>query len=109
MCVSPDVNDEVETTHELRFASLFQEGRGLSFPCDAHGLVDIDGLSERARNNYLLARAAVGRDYAKPRVERVFAPPAWRHCLEANAQANWLASGPRGSLNGSELAPPLHA
>lgn len=63
--------DPSAATHELRFASLFQEGRALSFPCDDQGHVNLDALSARARNNYLLARAAVGRDYAKPTVEAV--------------------------------------
>ena len=51
---------------EIRFRSLFNEGRGLAFPCDAAGQVDLDGLSERARRNYLSARAMVGREFATP-------------------------------------------
>jgi hypothetical protein len=47
---------------QLRFRSLFREGRGYSFPCDAIGNVDLDRLSERARVNYFFARAMVGRD-----------------------------------------------
>ncbi len=54
----------------LRFGSLFHEGRALTFPCDADGRVRLDSLSERARANYLYARAVVGRDYAAPRVVR---------------------------------------
>jgi hypothetical protein len=54
--------------YEIRFRSLFGEERGLSFPCDAHGQVEIDLLSERARNDYLYARAVVGREYASPAV-----------------------------------------
>lgn len=54
--------------YELRFQSLFQPGRGLCFPCDAQGRVDLDALSERARENYLYARAVVGREYAVPLV-----------------------------------------
>ena len=50
---------------ELRFASLFHEGRGLAFPCDAAGRVDLDALSERARNNYFYARAVGGREFAR--------------------------------------------
>ncbi|HEU4459562.1 MAG TPA: hypothetical protein VFR90_10600 [Methylibium sp.] len=50
----------------LRFASLFAEGRALAFPCDAQGRVDLDALPERARGNYLFARALVGRDFAVP-------------------------------------------
>ncbi|MDM0077005.1 hypothetical protein QTH97_31850 [Variovorax sp. J22R24] len=53
---------------ELRFQSLYQLGRALSFPCDCHGHVDLDHCSERARNNYLFARAMMGREYEWPRV-----------------------------------------
>jgi hypothetical protein len=53
---------------ELRFQSLFQEGRALAFPCDARGEVDLDALSARSRINYLHARATIGLDYALPRV-----------------------------------------
>jgi hypothetical protein len=35
---------------ELRFQSLFHEGRALAFPCDAAGAVDMDTLSSKARN-----------------------------------------------------------
>ena len=56
---------------QLCFRSLFQSGRGFSFPCDPQGRVDLDGLSDKARNNYLFARAMVGRDLAVPAVEQV--------------------------------------
>jgi hypothetical protein len=49
---------------------LSNEGRGLVFPCDQEGRVDIDALSERSRNNYFFARAMLGREYATPRVLR---------------------------------------
>ncbi len=52
--------------YEIRFQSLFNEGRALSFPCDAEGHVVLDSLSDRARDNYLYARAVVGREYAFP-------------------------------------------
>jgi len=54
---------------ELRFESLFQRGRGFSFPCDSAGQVDVEALSERARANYLRAHAGVGREFAHPKVE----------------------------------------
>ncbi|MBV8500647.1 MAG: hypothetical protein JO006_02900 [Paucibacter sp.] len=50
----------------LRFQSLFHSGRALVFPCDAKGDVPLDTLSERARQNYLFARAVVGHEYATP-------------------------------------------
>ena len=52
----------------LRFQSLFNEGRAYAFPCDASGNVDMDSLSERARDNYLYARAVIGREVAVPAV-----------------------------------------
>lgn len=51
---------------ELRFDSLFVQGRAFVFPCDEHGCVDLDTLSECARNNYLFAHAMVGKDYQAP-------------------------------------------
>ena len=54
--------------YEIRFQSLFHEGRALSFPCDEQGRVSLDSLSERARDNYLYARAVVGREFAYPSV-----------------------------------------
>jgi hypothetical protein len=51
---------------ELRFCSLFHEGRAFAFPCDAQGHVDIDALSDKARSNYFYARTLVGRDVSVP-------------------------------------------
>ncbi len=56
---------------QLCFRSLFDPGRGYSFPCDGDGRVDLDQLSERARINYLYARAMVGRELSVPAVEPV--------------------------------------
>ena len=56
-------------THLLRFASLFHEGRGLAFPCDGLGHVDMNALNERALSNYLYARTLVGREFHAPSVE----------------------------------------
>lgn len=59
----------VQPVFELRFVSLFNEGRGWSFPCDAQGRVDLDALSERARTNYFFARSVIGREVAMPSVQ----------------------------------------
>jgi len=56
--------------HQIRFQSLHHEGRALAFPCDEQGRVALDALSEKARQNYLFARAVVGREYAYPVVLR---------------------------------------
>jgi hypothetical protein len=53
---------------QVRFDDLFRGGRWLAFPCDAHGHVDLDALSHKARLNYLYARAMIGREYSAPSV-----------------------------------------
>jgi hypothetical protein len=55
--------------YELCFKSLFDSGRGYAFPCDSRGRVDLNELSDRARVNYLFARAVVGRELAAPAVQ----------------------------------------
>lgn len=65
-----DCTGTARAAYELRFRSLFDEGRALAFPCDAAGCVDLDALSERARSNYFYARTAVGRDFASPALHR---------------------------------------
>jgi hypothetical protein len=64
-CESP-----TSARYEIRFESLFNPGRALAFPCDANGRVALDRLNDRSFNNYLYARALVGRDYAAPVVLR---------------------------------------
>jgi len=54
-------------SHEIRYQSLFR-GPSLCFPCDERGAVELDALSDRARENYLYARAVVGLEYAFPSV-----------------------------------------
>lgn len=61
---------------EIRFRSLFDDGRALSFPCDAQGQVDVEALSERARSNYLHARDTIGRNFAHPCVCETLEPQA---------------------------------
>ena len=58
---------------QLCFRSLFDAGRTYVFPCDAEGHVDLDALSERARTNYLYARAVRGREFMQPAVQAVAA------------------------------------
>ena len=61
----------VSSRFRLCFRSLFEPGRGFAFPCDGSGRVDLNELSERARTNYLFARAMVGRELTVPAVEAV--------------------------------------
>ena len=60
--------DSTMTQFELRFQSLSESSRSFAFPCDSKGLVDMDQLSGQTRNNYLYARAMVGRELALPAV-----------------------------------------
>jgi hypothetical protein len=53
----------------LRFDPLFGVGPAFSFPCDAAGRVDLDGLPERARSNYFYARTVIGRKFGMPAVQ----------------------------------------
>jgi hypothetical protein len=62
------MNEVSVPSHELRFASLFVPGRGISVPCDESGKVDMDSLSGRLLDAYLGARALIGREYAIPTV-----------------------------------------
>lgn len=52
--------------YELQFAPLRPDAVSMSFPCDAKGRVALDALSERARSDYLFARAVVGCEFARP-------------------------------------------
>ncbi len=56
--------------YELRYRSLLDPERGLSFPCNAQGCVDLDALGERTRLNYFYARTVVGREFALPTLRR---------------------------------------
>jgi hypothetical protein len=67
------MHHELSSSHTactLSFRSLFGADRGFVFPCDQQGRVDMDALSERARNNYFYARAMMGRELAYPSLQR---------------------------------------
>ena len=55
---------------EVHFRALFRKGFELVFPCDPDGHVDLDALSDRAKANYLFARATMGREYSMPELRR---------------------------------------
>lgn len=71
--MNPSTATAERADFELRFESLFDPGRALAFPCDACGRVEMDKLSDRALDNYLYARAVVGRQYATPAIVRQLA------------------------------------
>jgi hypothetical protein len=64
------VSMSLESEFEIHFRSLIRRGLEFIFPCDREGHVDLDALSDRAKANYLFARAMVGREYARPAVCR---------------------------------------
>jgi hypothetical protein len=57
-----------EARFELRYRSVSPHRCGFAFPCDERGQVSLDDLSDLARENYLYARAMVGRDLLLPQV-----------------------------------------
>ena len=57
------------TDYRLSFSPLRVNGRGFAFPCDASGRVDLDALTDAVRNDYLYARAMIGREVGAPSVE----------------------------------------
>ena len=62
-------------SYQLRFDSLLDARPSPAFPCDAAGMVDLDELTERQRNNYFFARACIGREFGRPSI----------HCLTGEA------------------------
>ncbi len=62
------INTHDAGQYELRFRSLSDPTRAVGFPCDAHGRVDLDTLSERVRIAYFYARTVIGREFAMPAV-----------------------------------------
>ncbi len=57
-----------QSTRELNFHLLKDGTCGFAFPCDETGQVNLDTLSEHARNQYFYARALVGRVFHAPTV-----------------------------------------
>ena len=51
---------------ELRFDPLGGTQLPLSFPCDAHGEVDLDELCDRSRCDYMFAHTLIGRTFTVP-------------------------------------------
>jgi hypothetical protein len=68
MSAPPSSGQIMNCSHDLRYQSLFFSGRAFVFPCDIDGNVELDALSARGLENYLYARAMVGREFAFPSV-----------------------------------------
>lgn len=56
---------QVQPQFVLSFQAIHSSKR-LEFPCDNKGIVLMDNLTERAKANYLYARAMLGREYLSP-------------------------------------------
>jgi hypothetical protein len=52
-------HDTPHAAYELRFHAGSDLDPVFSFPCDIEGHVDMDRLGDRARNDYLFARAVM--------------------------------------------------
>jgi hypothetical protein len=64
-CEADDGASPGATAYQLVYSPT-RGGRGYAFPCDQAGAVELNLLSARDRNHYLLARALVGRDFNAP-------------------------------------------
>jgi hypothetical protein len=60
----------MDLSFQIRFSSAFLYGRTVAFPCDAHGQVDMDRLSDEGLRDYLFARIMIRRECARPEVVR---------------------------------------
>jgi len=80
--------ETIDAAFELRFQSRLDADRAIAFPCDAKGRVDMDALSRSALNDYLYARAFVGREFRRPKVCEGRAAAAGR-CTRSTA---WTSS-----------------
>ena len=65
----PSASQAGQANHRLLFRSISPCGSDCSFPCDAAGHVDLDTLGDRALEDFLYARAVIGGEYCRPRVE----------------------------------------
>jgi hypothetical protein len=54
---------------QLCFRRLSAQGKDYKFPCDEKGCVNLDALGASRLNDYLVARNAIGREFAAPEVE----------------------------------------
>jgi hypothetical protein len=60
---------DVAIHYELIYWPLPGRGSRHAFPCDPSGGVDLNGLDDRVRTDYLFARALVGWSLAAPVVQ----------------------------------------
>jgi len=56
--------------YQIRFKALRPASQDVAFRCDDRGNVDLDSLCEKARIDYLFARALIGRNFARPAMVR---------------------------------------
>lgn len=65
-------SDAAPADLELFYGPLRNGHGGMSFPCDAGGVVDLDILSDDDRRNYLYVRVVAGNEFAWPIVRPSF-------------------------------------
>lgn len=65
---SPSQQASAPARYELCFHDLSDKACVFRFPCDAAGRVDLDSLTERARQDYHFARMVIGRVFRSPDV-----------------------------------------
>jgi hypothetical protein len=73
------------SAYEARFVSLSNPNLVASFPCDAHGRVDLGALSSAMREKYLYVRMQMGEAFAAPVVVDIGSVDAGPSKAEAGA------------------------
>ena len=67
MCTTESSAGSAPFPADYTLVYLSVHGGGcFAFPCDEAGTVEMNALSDRVRDDYLLARALVGRDFHSP-------------------------------------------
>jgi len=59
------------TRYQICFRPACLQNRCVAFPCDERGVVDLDGLSEAGRRQYLFARIVTRVEHVHPELVAV--------------------------------------
>ncbi len=74
--MNPTTTPATGSRYQLWFRPLSKSTTApRAFRCDAAGHIDLDALCDHDRNEYLFARALVGRDFDRPAVQGLAGHP----------------------------------
>jgi hypothetical protein len=77
--MNPTPDPAAGSRYQLWFSPLPKSTRTpRAFRCDAAGHIDLDALADHDRGEYLFARALVGREFDRPRIQSNAGQPLQR-------------------------------